>query len=52
MKTTIEYKKINGEDFILMATYQNVEQAKKAYDYYKTKYGRARRVNNKIYCCQ
>jgi len=52
MKTTIKYKKFNGEDFILMATFKTSDEAKKSYQYYKTKYGRARISNNKIYCCQ
>jgi hypothetical protein len=56
MKTQITYKKFNGEDFILMATFITEFEARQKAGDYRAKYGRARVAKNKsgwgVYCCQ
>jgi hypothetical protein len=52
MKTQLTYKRINGEDFILMATYSTKEEAKKKSHAYRSKYGRTRVIGKQIFCQQ
>ena len=57
MKTKLNYKRFNNEDFLEMASFATKEEAQNKAGAYRSKYGRARVAKRKdgmycIYCCQ